>query len=319
MFLRTCGRKSKPRRKSSNCSSGRSSLQRKLDISETPCARKLVPNKHFKTSVTPRTFQPINSSPSQSGPVILLETASLRYCTSALSHSLYNEPSFRPLQRQSGWNKKPWQVLKGGAVTHPNNANSIDKDQGENIEKIVNSPVRKPKKSPTGSKRRHVVKLFDEESPPKKRKLLNEYKQRTPRKSPHKTPTKRRTPRLRCGDVLCRVGFSTQRAKEQHERFTCPFIESSPLDILSSLSNQSADSKTCRYCNKVFSEAKNRKRHEIDQHRGSASILSGGSGNRLFERDVESEANIHEGPPDTQIPQEPCMDINANWKTPNQH
>ena len=48
------------------------------------------------------------------------------------------------------------------------------------------------------------------EIPTKKSKLLREYNQVTPKKSPTKTPTKRKTPRLRCKNILCRVGFATR-------------------------------------------------------------------------------------------------------------
>ena len=111
-----------------------------------------------------------------------------------------------------------------------------------------------------------------EESIPKRRKILSDYKQRTPRKSPLKTPTKRKTPRLRCENVLCRVGFSTKKAKLQHERFSCPFLKS-PLEALSSSTTTSAggDDKQCRFCDKVFTEVKSRKRHERDQHQASGS------------------------------------------------
>ena len=115
--------------------------------------------------------------------------------------------------------------------------------------------------------------------------------------------------------MLCRVGFSTQRAKLQHERYSCPFIESSPLDVLSSSSNKSVDSKTCRFCEKVFSEVRSRKRHEINQHKSSASISSGDSGRKL-DRVKDLGVGILEGLPDSPILQEPCLDMNANWKTP---
>ena len=69
-----------------------------------------------------------------------------------------------------------WQSLKGGAVTPTVNAKSRDEDDDE--KKVDNTPIKKPKKSPSGSKRRHVAKLFDEASPPKRSKLLNEYKQK---------------------------------------------------------------------------------------------------------------------------------------------
>ena len=75
MFLRTCGRKTKPRRKSSPSSSGMSSLQRKLLVSELPCARK---SDSSNTSLFSRTSKTIPSISSQSDPVMLLETSSLR-------------------------------------------------------------------------------------------------------------------------------------------------------------------------------------------------------------------------------------------------
>ena len=117
------------------------------------------------------------------------------------------------------------------------------------------------------TRRRQVPRKV--ETPTKKSKLLREYKQVTPNKSPMKTPTKRKTPRLRCKNIFCRVGFATQRAKLSHERFQC--CNKEPLKF----SPGQKDLKECRFCSLTFTESRNRIRHEGNvHHAGSGSNIS---------------------------------------------
>ena len=165
-------------------------------------------------------------------------------------------------------------------------------------------PISKRKKAGSSS----------EESIPKRRRIISDYKQRTPRKSPLKTPTKRRTPRLRCENVLCRVGFSTKRAKLQHERFSCPFLKS-PMEASSSSTTTSAggDNKHCRFCDKVFTEVKSRKRHERDQHQGSGSSGASVASRALGYPTPESRQNASDS-----FNSMPGLssEVDMNWNTP---
>ena len=164
------------------------------------------------------------------------------------------------LVRKSGWKRESWQVLKGGGKDL-NGTNKMS-EKGHSPTNLKRDASSSHQKNP-------------DEVSPKRRKLLNEYKQRTPKKSPLKTPTKRQTPRLRCKNPLCRVGFSTARAKHQHERFMCPFLKSSPMEVLSGSSNKSAEfERNCRFCELVFSHARSRVRHEQNKHQTSASPIS---------------------------------------------
>ena len=152
-----------------------------------------------------------------------------------------------------------------------------------------------------------------DELSPKRRKLLSDYKQRTPKKSPHKTPTKRKTPRLRCINQSCRVGFSTARAKIQHERFLCPLIKSSRLEVLSNSSNSAEVEKNCRFCDMVFSQAASRVRHEQNKHRTSASA-SPVSDSKVMSSPA---ANLSVSPLlSSDVPEQNEPDLNDNWKTP---
>ena len=150
-------------------------------------------------------------------------------------------------------------------------------DINENVE---HKPSEDGKESPKHLKRHASQCNPSEESPPKRNKLLNEYKQRTPRKSPHKTPTKKKTPRLKCHNVLCRVGFTSSKSKLRHERFLCPYRKTSPSPILplssSSHATSTENEKTCRFCDKTFSNIRNRVRHEKNKHQlsGSSSVSS---------------------------------------------
>ena len=152
------------------------------------------------------------------------------------------------MRRPSGWNWYPGQGLRGGGIP-------VEEEKGNMT------------KSGSVSRKRQVpVKA---ETPSKKSKILREYKQVTPKKSPTKTPTKRKTPRLRCKNVLCRVGFATQRAKLFHERFQCCTKE--PVKF----SPGQEDLKECRFCSQVFTESRSRIRHERNvHHAGSGSNIS---------------------------------------------
>ena len=208
--------------------------------------------------------------------------------------------------RSSGWIRKPWHCLKGGGGGDGEDLHRSGekrkKDCSEDL--VTKSSISKRKAKGSSS----------DESLPKRRKILMDYKQRTPRKSPLKTPTKRKTPRLRCENVLCRVGFSTKRAKLQHERFSCPFIKS-PLEALSSSSTTSAggNENQCRFCDKVFSEVRNRKRHERDQHQSSVS--SGASVASQVPRCATPESRANAS---SLISYQPGLssEVDINWNTP---
>lgn len=186
-------------------------------------------------------------------------------------------------------------MLRGGGGERDLNQNITDKNKSDSQQ---SPPILKRQVSQ--SKKQHL-----EESPPKRRKILSDYKQRTPKKSPHKTPTKRKTPRLRCKNVCCRVGFSTNRAKLHHERFLCSFSMFSAKEVLSSSSNTSGETeKNCRFCNQLFSQSRNRIRHEQNKHQGEAQDIpispcpldsSFGSPNVETQNDLET-------PPDWKTP-----------------
>jgi hypothetical protein len=87
------------------------------------------------------------------------------------------------IRRASGWPRYPGQGLHGGG-------NKMEEENGDMT------------KSSSVSRKRQVPGKV--ETPSKKSKLLREYKQdKTSKKSPMKTPTKRKTPRLRCKNVFC--------------------------------------------------------------------------------------------------------------------
>ena len=193
-------------------------------------------------------------------------------------------------------------MLKGGGLTMDKNKNILQKP-GEDV-----------KESPTHLKRHASQGRHSEDSPPKRSKLLNEYKQRTPRKSPHKTPTKKKTPRLKCQNVLCRVGFTSSKSKLRHERFLCPYRKTSPSPLLrlssSSHATSTENEKTCRFCDKTFSNLSSRVRHERNKHQ-----LSGSS---------SASSQLFDSPtPDLHIPQEsfeltpsPQLESSPHWRTP---
>ena len=89
------------------------------------------------------------------------------------------------------------------------------------------------------------------------------------------------------------------------------FNESYPLEVLSSSSNTSAENeKSCSFCDKVFAQVINRKRHEQDHH-ASASISSRMSVHGDFDTADPSLLSPH-----SPITSEPVPDSNENWKTP---
>ena len=135
---------------------------------------------------------------------------------------------------------------------------------GMKVDQNDNTEDEKLTQNNSVSKKRAFVPNDPFLSPIKRRKLVSEYKQRTPRKSPLKTPIKRKIRRLKCVNASCNVGFSTQRAKESHERFNCPFDIpnlSSPI-----LNFSLHDGRDCRVCGLSFGAPRSRVRHEQNIH-----------------------------------------------------
>jgi hypothetical protein len=191
-------------------------------------------------------------------------------------------------------------VLKGGGSIKDMNENEVADEKCESNE--TENPNLKRHSSASKTK-------ISEDSPPKRRNLISEYKQRTPKKSPYKTPTKRKTPRLRCLNVCCRVGFSTKRAKLHHERFLCQFNKLSADEAFNSSSNTSGDNeKNCRFCDQVFTHARSRVRHEKNQHSASSTTSS-----RTFHRTPDQTAITLEFP---NSPHHQQSTFNQDWKTP---
>ena len=65
--------------------------------------------------------------------------------------------------------------------------------------------------------------ISGDESSPRNRRVLSVYKHLKTFRSP-KTPKKVRPRKFCCANILCKVQFSTKRAKLHHERFQCPHV-----------------------------------------------------------------------------------------------
>ena len=163
------------------------------------------------------------------------------------------EGDLTQIKRDSGWPRHAWHQLKGGG--------SVDESFNNNAVGIVT-------KQNSVSKKQHLASTDLLKSPAKRRKLISDYKQITPRKSPLKTPTKRKVRRLRCSNVSCNVGFGSQQAKDLHERFYCSFTNTKSAELSTvSPSISLKDEKVCRVCGMKFSASRHRARHELNIHK----------------------------------------------------
>ena len=94
-------------------------------------------------------------------------------------------------------------------------------------------------------------------TPSWRRLSFSTRRKRTPLKKVH-TPVKRKIPRLKCGNVHCNVGFSSEKTRLFHQRFHCVF--KAPT------SSPSVSENNCRYCSQVFTLPRHRIRHERNVH-----------------------------------------------------
>ena len=184
--------------------------------------------------------------------------------------------------RRSSWPFLKGQGLRGGGSSYE-----------EDRSKLTGKGSREENSGNLGKKAQKRLVLDFEQSPNKRRRIVSEYKQRTPRKSPPtnatptkrkvatpvkmktSTPMKRKTPRLKCMNLSCRVGFSSHKAKTFHERFQCQF--STPTTCCPTSSLPLEDECVCRICGKDFTTSRSRARHEKDIHStctsGTSSLL----------------------------------------------
>ena len=163
-----------------------------------------------------------------------------------------------------------------------------EENDGEGRSKQEVKDVGKLTKQLSVTHKRKLTIKEVEESPTKRRRLVVEYKQRTPKKSPLKTPTTRKTPRLKCRNIFCRIGFSSQKAKLFHERFQCSFNE--PKSVSPAFSPALKDDCVCRFCDMVFSASRSRHRHEKKLHQKCQSRTSSFIGSKHSDVSVRDES-----------------------------